>query len=55
MRKFWQLIKATLRQISDENAYQRYLRANGKMHSREEWRRFSDELFARKYTRAKCC
>ena len=55
MRKLLRGLRAVIRQISDENAYDRYLRRTGRVHSREEWRRFSDDHFARKYARAKCC
>jgi hypothetical protein len=50
-----QLILELLRELSDENAYQRHLECHGRMHSPEEWRRFSDERMREKYARAKCC
>lgn len=46
---------AMLREIADENAYERHLRAHGCAHSAVEWRRFLDERLQRKYSRAKCC
>jgi len=55
MRTFLRTILSILREISDENAYQRHLRYHGRKHSAEEWRQFSDQRFARKYARAKCC
>ena len=55
MRTFFNTIWAILREISDESAYERHLRAHGRTHSAEEWRRFADERFAHKYARAKCC
>ncbi len=55
MRALLRGILALLREIGDENAYARHLTAHGCVHSAEEWRRFSDERFARKYERAKCC
>ena len=55
MRRFGQLILALLRELSDENAYRRHLECHGRMHSPEEWRRFSDERMRDKYARAKCC
>lgn len=55
MRVVLRTLWAILREISDESAYQRHLQAHGRIHSPEEWRRFSDERFARKYARAKCC
>jgi hypothetical protein len=44
-----------LRELSDENAYQRHLAAHGSTHSPEEWRRFHDHRMGAKYHRAKCC
>ncbi len=59
MRNLWRTISANLigllREIGDQNAYQRHLAAHGVTHSGTEWRRFSDERFAAKYKRAKCC
>jgi len=55
MRTLLKNLLAIIREISDENAYQRHLRFHGRSHSAEEWRRFSDRRFAHKYARAKCC
>jgi predicted secreted acid phosphatase len=55
MRAFLRGLRDLLRQIADENAYQRYLQLHGRAHSGEEWRRFCDQHFARKYARSKCC
>ncbi len=44
-----------LREIADENAYERHLRAHGRVHSGAEWRRFLDERLARKFAQGKCC
>jgi len=55
MRAFLRVVWAVVREIADENAYQRHLRVHGRSHSAEEWRRFCDRRFARKYARAKCC
>ncbi len=49
------IVVGILREISDESAYQRHLRAHGVGHSGEEWRRFSEERLRQKYQRAKCC
>ncbi|MEZ5400551.1 MAG: hypothetical protein R2729_12840 [Bryobacteraceae bacterium] len=46
---------ALLRELADENAYQRHLAAHGREHSGEEWRRFSNARLRAKYERAKCC
>jgi len=55
LREFGRLVMAILREIGDENAYQRHLAANGREHSGVEWRRFSEERLRAKYTRPKCC
>jgi hypothetical protein len=49
------LLLALLREIADENAYQRHLAAHGRAHSGAEWRHFSEERLRAKYARAKCC
>ena len=54
-RGFWQGLMALLREIGDQNAYARHLAAHGVEDSGREWRRFSDERFRAKYSRAKCC
>ena len=55
MRAFFRGVMALLREIADENAYERHLRAHGRAHSGAEWRRFSDERLARKFAQSKCC
>jgi len=55
MRKFAQLVLSLLRELADENAYERHLVMHGRPHSGEEWRRFSEERLQAKYARAKCC
>ena len=44
-----------MRELADQNAYERHLRSRGVEHSAEEWRRFADARFGAKYTRPKCC
>jgi len=48
-------VRALLRELGDENAYARHLAMHGRVHSGEEWRRFSEERLRAKYARAKCC
>ena len=55
LREAARLILALLRELADENAYQRHLTAHGRAHSPEEWRRFSECHLRSKYARAKCC
>ncbi len=49
------IVKGILREISDQNAYERHLRSRGSVHSAEEWRHFWDARMARKFRRSKCC
>ena len=55
MKRLGRLILALLRELADETAYERYLADHGRPHSREEWRKFSDQRHQSKYARAKCC
>ena len=55
MKRIGKLILALLRELADENAYQRYLAMEGRTHSGAEWRRFSERRLRAKYLRAKCC
>jgi hypothetical protein len=52
---FISTIVALLRELGDENAYQRHLQAHGIPHSAKEWRRFQNAHLQAKYSRAKCC
>ncbi|HUS05143.1 MAG TPA: hypothetical protein VMZ52_02520 [Bryobacteraceae bacterium] len=55
MRTLWGIIIGLLRELSDESAYERHLRAHASVHSREEWNRFHQERLKARYARAKCC
>ena len=55
LRNVWDVVIGILREISDQNAYQRHLRVHCAAHSPEEWRRFMDERLSRKFGQAKCC
>jgi hypothetical protein len=50
-----ELLLQLLRELADENAYQRHLAARGAKHSAAEWRRFSNARLAARYGQAKCC
>jgi hypothetical protein len=54
-RTFARLLWSILRELADENAYDRHLFTHRRSHSPAEWRRFSDERLKAKYARAKCC
>ena len=49
------LLLALLRELADENAYQRYLHARGLTPSPEAWRCFSNARFTARFERPKCC
>jgi hypothetical protein len=55
LRRFGALMLALLRELSDENAYERHLAVHGRTHCPKEWRKFSDERLKTKYLRPKCC
>lgn len=55
IRRAGKLLLELLRELADENAYQRHLAARGATHSAEEWRRFSNARLAARYGQAKCC
>jgi hypothetical protein len=49
------VLMGILRELSDQNAYERHLAHHGRVASPAEWRRFSEERLKAKYCRAKCC
>ena len=55
MKRFFSLVMQFLKEIGDENAYQRHLIAHGVTHSGAEWRRFCDERWLASSRRARCC
>lgn len=55
LARLWDLFRGLTRELSDEAAYGRYLRATGRTHSPQEWRHFTDRRYGRKYRNAKCC
>ena len=55
LRKLGRTLLAILRELADENAYQRHLRIHSRQDSPGEYRRFQTEHFKAKYQRAKCC
>jgi len=55
LRTFFRRVLELLREIGDQNAYQRHLALHRTTHSGPEWRKFCDERFAAKYQKAKCC
>ena len=55
LRRLAALMLGLLRELADENAYQRHLAARGRAHSAAEWRHFTEHRLRAKYARAKCC
>jgi len=55
LRAFFAVMLATLREIFDENAYQRFLLRNGSVASVESYRAFMQEREAGISTRPRCC
>ena len=55
LKRAAQLLLALLRELGDENAYQRHLAAHGLEHSRQEWQKFSKERLRWKFVHPKCC
>jgi hypothetical protein len=49
------IVLATLREIFDEAAYERFLRRNQRMSSTEAYAAFRQEFEAAKARRPKCC
>lgn len=55
LSKFFQVLLATLREIFDENAYQRFLVRTGSTASVQSYREFQREREAMIAGRPKCC
>lgn len=55
LRRIFDVMRGLARELSDESGYERYLRVNGCVHSRDAWKAFSDCRHRRKYQNAKCC
>lgn len=55
MVRIWKVLISLARELSDQNAYARYLKQSGQQHSPQVWRAFSDQRYRRKYQNAKCC
>ncbi len=55
MARFLELALATLREIFDESAYQRFLDRQGSVASRESYARFLRENETARLKRPRCC
>jgi hypothetical protein len=49
------ILKGILDELSDQNAYRRYLLAHGTEHTPTAWREFQDEHWRAKSRRGRCC
>jgi hypothetical protein len=49
------IISGIIQELSDQSAYRRYLSWHGVEHSGDAWRRFSDERWAARARRGRCC
>jgi hypothetical protein len=55
MKSFLEILRGIIDELTDQSAYRRHLLAHGATHSAEEWRKFSDERWRARSTRARCC
>jgi hypothetical protein len=55
LRQIRETVMSLLRELGDENAYQRHLDAHGLEHTGANWREFQEKRLGRKYKNAKCC
>lgn len=55
MKRFFEILRGLIDELTDQSAYRRHLAAHGTAHSAEEWRKFCDERYRGKSTRARCC
>lgn len=55
MRNFLKIVLATLREIFDESAYQRFLARAGSMASRESYAEFLAENETARLKKPRCC
>ncbi len=49
------LLNSFAHELSDQNAYGRYLQQRGQSHSAEAWQRFSEGRYRKRFGNAKCC
>ena len=55
LRRLFRFLNGLTLELSDQNAYRRYLERHGRPHSTEEWNRFTDYRYRKKFGNAKCC
>ena len=55
LRQAWQIVRATLREIFDESAYERFLARTQSSRSVESYRQFQREREAGMERKPRCC
>jgi hypothetical protein len=55
MKRVFDILVGILAELTDQNAYRRYLQAHGLSHSPDAWRAFQDEHLLAKSRRGRCC
>jgi hypothetical protein len=55
MRRWLEILRGIVEELTDQRAYRRYLAWHGVEHSGTAWRSFSDERWAAKERRGRCC
>lgn len=55
MRRLWRILRATLREIFEENAYERFLLQHQLANSREAYAHYLRETNGRRERRVRCC
>jgi hypothetical protein len=55
MRKILNIVRGILAELSDQNAYRRYLVAHALADSPSAWRAFQDQHWVAKSRRGRCC
>jgi hypothetical protein len=55
IRHLFAVLRDLVLELSDEGAYRRYLQRRGQPHSPEQWQRFTETRYRKKFGNAKCC
>jgi hypothetical protein len=55
VKRLLEILRGILAELSDQNAYRRYLVAHGVTDSPVAWRTFQDEHWQSKSRRGRCC
>jgi hypothetical protein len=55
MKRLLAILQGILDELSDQNAYRRFLAVHGLQHSPAAWREFQDEHWRSKSRRGRCC